>query len=46
MLRPLWFVLNPFFTTIVFSFVFGGLAKLPTDGMPQTLFYYSGTMLW
>jgi len=45
-LGPAWFVLNPLFTTIVFTFVFGGLAKIPTDGVPQTLFYYGGTMLW
>jgi len=45
-LGPIWFVLNPLFTTIIYSFVFGGLAKIPTDGIPQTLFYYGGTMLW
>ncbi|MEI6873733.1 MAG: ABC transporter permease [Spirochaetota bacterium] len=45
-LGPLWFILNPLFTTIMFSFVFGRLAKIPTDGVPQTLFYYGGTMLW
>jgi lipopolysaccharide transport system permease protein len=45
-LGPLWFILNPLFTTIMYSFVFGRLAKIPTDGVPQTLFYYGGTMLW
>jgi lipopolysaccharide transport system permease protein len=45
-LGPLWFVINPLLTTIMFTFVFGGLAKIPTDGVPQTLFYYGGTMLW
>jgi lipopolysaccharide transport system permease protein len=45
-LGPIWFVLNPLFTTIMFSFVFGKLANIPTDGVPQTLFYYGGTMLW
>jgi lipopolysaccharide transport system permease protein len=45
-LGPLWFILNPLFSTIIYSFVFGGLAKIPTDGVPQTLFYYGGTMLW
>jgi lipopolysaccharide transport system permease protein len=45
-LGPLWFILNPLFTTIIYSFVFGRLAKIPTDGIPQTLFYYGGTMLW
>jgi lipopolysaccharide transport system permease protein len=45
-LGPLWFVLNPLFTTIIYSFVFGKLANIPTDGIPQTLFYYCSTMLW
>ena len=45
-LGPLWFILNPLFTTVVYTFFFGGLAKIPTDGVPQTLFYYGGTMLW
>lgn len=45
-LGPVWFVLNPLFTTIVYIFIFGGLAKIPTDGVPQVLFYYGGTMLW
>jgi len=45
-LGPLWFIINPLFTTVIYSFIFGGLAKIPTDGVPQTLFYYGGTMLW
>jgi homopolymeric O-antigen transport system permease protein len=45
-LGPAWFILNPLFTTIVYTFIFGGLAKIPTDGIPQVLFYYGGTMLW
>jgi lipopolysaccharide transport system permease protein len=45
-LGPLWFVINPFFSTIIYTFVFGRLAKIGTDGIPYTLFYYSGTMLW
>lgn len=45
-LGPLWFVLNPLFTTVIYSFIFGGLAKIPTDGVPQVLFYYGGSMLW
>ncbi len=43
---PLWFIIQPILTTLVFSFVFGNVAKLGTDGMPQFLFYFSGTMLW
>jgi lipopolysaccharide transport system permease protein len=45
-LGPLWFVLNPLFSTIVYTFVFGRLAHIGTDGIPHILFYYSGTMLW
>jgi lipopolysaccharide transport system permease protein len=45
-LGPLWFFIQPFFTTIVFMFVFGGLAGIPTDGIPQPLFYLSGICLW
>ncbi len=45
-LGPLWFFIQPIFTTIVFMFVFGGLAGIPTDGIPQPLFYLSGICLW
>ena len=45
-LGPLWFFIQPFFTTIVFMFVFGGLAGISTDGIPQPLFYLSGICLW
>lgn len=45
-LGPIWFILQPLFTTVVFTFIFSGLAKIPTDGVPQTLFYYGGSMLW
>jgi lipopolysaccharide transport system permease protein len=45
-LGPLWFFIQPVFTTIVFMFVFGGLAKISTDGIPQPLFYLSGICLW
>ena len=45
-LGPIWFFIQPIFTTIVFMFVFGGLAGIPTDGIPQSLFYLSGITLW
>ena len=45
-LGPLWFVINPLISTIMYIFIFGNLAKLSTDGIPQILFYYAGTMLW
>jgi lipopolysaccharide transport system permease protein len=45
-LGPLWFVINPLLSTVIYTFVFGRLANIGTDGIPHTLFYYSGTMLW
>jgi lipopolysaccharide transport system permease protein len=45
-LGPLWFLLQPLFTTIVFSVIFGKIAKIPTDGLPQVLFYLSGIVVW
>jgi lipopolysaccharide transport system permease protein len=45
-LGPLWFIINPLISTIMYSFVFGNLAKIGTDGIPFLLFYYAGTMLW
>ena len=45
-LGPLWFLIQPVFTTIMYMFVFGGLADISTDGAPQPLFYMSGIMLW
>lgn len=45
-LGPLWFFINPILTTIVFTFVFGGIANLPTDGIPPVLFYLAGNTLW
>lgn len=43
---PLWYFIQPVFTTIVFTFVFGNLAKLSTDGLPQPLFYLAGITAW
>jgi len=45
-LGPLWYIIQPVFSTLVFSFVFGTIAKIPTDGMPPFLFYLSGTIVW
>jgi lipopolysaccharide transport system permease protein len=45
-LGPLWFFLQPILTTVIFTFVFGRIAGLPTDGMPQALFYLSGITCW
>lgn len=45
-LGPLWFIINPLLTTLMFTFVFGGIAKISTDGVPQFLFYLAGNTLW
>jgi lipopolysaccharide transport system permease protein len=45
-LGPLWFFIQPVFTTIIFTFVFGNLAGISTDGLPQPLFYMAGITAW
>jgi lipopolysaccharide transport system permease protein len=45
-LGPLWYFISPIFTTIMYMFVFGGLAGISTDGLPQPLFYMAGITLW
>ena len=45
-LGPLWYLIQPLLTTIVFTVVFGRIANLPTNGLPQFLFYMSGTVVW
>lgn len=45
-LGPLWFFIQPIFTTIIFTVVFGGIAGIPTDGLPQPLFYMAGILCW
>ncbi len=45
-LGPLWFFIQPIFTTLVFVFVFGNLAHMSTDGLPQFLFYLTGITAW
>jgi lipopolysaccharide transport system permease protein len=45
-LGPLWFFIQPIFTTLVYTFVFGNLAKISTDGLPQQLFYLTGITSW
>ncbi|MDR7666377.1 ABC transporter permease [Methanosarcina sp. Z-7115] len=41
-----WALLQPFFTMIVFTLIFSGLAQMPSDGVPYPLFSYSGLLLW
>lgn len=45
-LGPLWYIIQPAMTVIMYMVVFGGIAKIPTDGLPQPLFYLSGICLW
>ena len=45
-LGPLWHIIQPVLTTIMFLFVFTNVAKIPTDGIPPVLFYMSGLAIW
>ena len=45
-LGPVWFIIQPLLTTIVFTIIFGKVAKIPTDGMPPMLFYLAGLLGW
>ena len=45
-LGPIWFFINPIFTTLVYVVVFGNIAGLSTDGAPKVLFYMAGVTLW
>lgn len=45
-LGPLWWIIQPAFTVIMYMVVFGGIAGIPTDGIPQPLFYLGGVAMW
>lgn len=45
-LGPLWFLIQPIMTIIIYMFIFGGLAGISTSGIPQPLFYMAGILLW
>jgi len=45
-LGPLWFIIQPLLTTLMFTVVFGNIAGIPTDGIPKILFYLSGIVGW
>ncbi len=45
-LGPLWFILQPLLTTVIFAIVFGGIAKIPTGGLPPILFYFCNQVGW
>jgi lipopolysaccharide transport system permease protein len=45
-LGPAWFFIQPAITTIMYMIVFGGIAKIPTDGLPEPMFYLAGIVCW
>lgn len=45
-LGPLWFLIQPLLTTIMFTIIFGNIAGIPTNGIPKILFYMSGIVGW
>ena len=45
-LGPLWYIIQPALTVIMYMVVFGGIAGIPTDGVPQPLFYLAGVCMW
>lgn len=45
-LGPLWFIIQPIFTAGMFTFIFGSVAQIPTDGIPHMLFYLAGIINW
>ncbi len=45
-LGPLWFIIQPVITVLMYMVVFGGIAGIGTDGIPQPLFYLAGTCMW
>jgi lipopolysaccharide transport system permease protein len=45
-LGPLWYLIQPILTTVVFTVIFGNIAKLSTDGLPPFLFYLAGNTMW
>lgn len=45
-LGPVWLFLNPIITSLIYTFVFGGIAGMDTDGVPQIIFYLTSTAIW
>jgi lipopolysaccharide transport system permease protein len=45
-LGPLWYIIQPMLTTLTFTVIFGRIAALSTDNLPDFLFYMSGTVIW
>jgi lipopolysaccharide transport system permease protein len=45
-LGPLWYIIQPLFTTVIFTIIFGKVAKISTDALPPFLFYMAGNVMW
>lgn len=45
-LGPAWLFINPIISSLIYTFIFGGIARIGTDGIPQLLFYMSGNAIW
>ena len=45
-LGPIWYILQPLLNTIVFTIIFGKVAKISTDTIPPFIFYMSGSIIW
>lgn len=45
-LGPLWYLIQPVFTTVIYTLVFGGIAGISTEGLPGPLFYMAGIAMW
>ena len=45
-LGPAWLFINPIVSGLIYAFVFGGIAGIGTDGVPQILFYLASTAIW
>ena len=45
-LGPAWIFLNPLISSLIYAFVFGGIAGIPTDGVPSILFYLCSNAIW
>jgi hypothetical protein len=45
-LGPLWYIIQPLLTTVIYALVFGGLTQMSTEGQPKMLFYMSGIIFW
>ena len=45
-LGPIWYLIQPVLTMLVFIVVFSNIAKIPTDGIPPPLFYLAGIVMW